>query len=259
MTFCCRDDLFRAISKECLPCVKRIAQQDWSNVSSHNGDTPWHVVTTESKIGLLLALIDSTGKKADINTVNCFRRTALYYAVENGATKIVRLLLACGARVMIECGCICGPLIEGIASGKYDCVELLLPHIPDLNAELWDYGSQKTTPLLAAIGYRQYRLVKLFLRSGANPSWTIRGRSRPIDEACRIGDNRMVRLLLQYGADPYDCAYRQRPIIARAILQQLFPTVLYGLERVQDRLFDWRTAATIAAYIKIENHPRADD
>ena len=83
--------------------------------------------------------------------------------------------------------------------GDLDTMQRLLASGQDPNQT--DPGGNHWTPLLHAIHKGQWRAVDLLLRSGANPTGTADG-LQPLLMAAGTGDARIVRRLLDAGADP---------------------------------------------------------
>jgi len=161
--------------------------------------------------------------------------TALHYAAREGHTAVVTLLLANGARIEEPEANGVRPLLLAILNDRADTARFLIEHGADVNADDW-YGR---TPLWAAVDIRNVELdgeintqvadragaratILLLLDHGANPnartrespptrvwlmqagslSWVDFTGQTPFLRAALSGDVTVMRLLLEYQADP---------------------------------------------------------
>ncbi|XP_014205835.1 uncharacterized protein LOC106637542 [Copidosoma floridanum] len=142
------------------------------------------------------------------------KKTALHLAVLAGKPAIVKLLLQRGARVGIQNDQLESPLHASCkrrgpsssewvfgGDGSLAIVKLLLKHGACVNDK---GGLCEETPLLFAIRNRQQqddRLVKLLLDSGANVNDCDLYRKTALHLAVEFADRRMIKLLLGHKAD----------------------------------------------------------
>jgi ankyrin repeat protein len=160
--------------------------------------------------------------------------TALLYAARDGRLEETRLLLSGGANVKFADPNEIQPLLMSILNGHLDVARFLLDHGADVNAS--DYYGR--TPLLAAVDLRNMDLdhgidkgvdrepvfdfIKLLIDRGANVnartkeyhpgrrwlyslgdvSWVDMTGQTPFLRAALSGDTKLMRLLLDRGADP---------------------------------------------------------
>ena len=161
--------------------------------------------------------------------------TALHYAAREGHTAVVTLLLANGARIEEPEANGVRPLLLAILNDHADTARFLIEHGADVNADDW-YGR---TPLWAAVDIRNVELdgeintqvadragaraiILLLLDHGANPnartrespptrvwlmqagslSWVDFTGQTPFLRAALSGDVSVMRLLLEYQANP---------------------------------------------------------
>ena len=90
------------------------------------------------------------------------------------------------------------PLYYAARSGFQDLVEHLIVNYPNqMNAP----GGFLLTPLIAALGARQFQTAKLLYDNGALPNVTGLCRNTPLHSAVLYEDIEMVQILLKYKAD----------------------------------------------------------
>lgn len=125
--------------------------------------------------------------------------TPLMYAVLYGDAESVRFLLENGADANIRNEA--GATALMWAMDDLDTTRLLLRNGADVNAR----SDDGRTPLLIASSFRQsYDVMKLLLDRGASPSIVVnsyRGPLTPLRLAAESGDEAVLRLLLDRGAD----------------------------------------------------------
>lgn len=91
------------------------------------------------------------------------------------------------------------PLNEAIQSGDYNTVQSMLEENPEVaNNESWHDGVE--SPLIEAIEKRDIRMIKMLLEAGAdvNPSY---GSHKPLSKAILLGETPIVELLINHGAE----------------------------------------------------------
>jgi ankyrin repeat protein len=117
----------------------------------------------------------------------------------------VHRIIAALALATLVAGCFARPtprftaLADAARDGDVDTMQRILAagvH-PDVN----DPGGNHWTPLLHAIHKSRFAAVDLLLRSGADPKRNA-GNVQPLLMAVGTGDVRIVRRLLEVGADP---------------------------------------------------------
>ncbi|GIZ42947.1 hypothetical protein CKM354_000619400 [Cercospora kikuchii] len=148
------------------------------------------IQTLHSSEGLL------PGSKRDLDPKDCYGRTPLWYAVEQGQEKIVRLLLDSG-RIDVNSRDFDQqtPLAIAVRSHHKKIVKLLLEDERiDVNTE----DDLKQTPLVLAVQEDREGIVKLFLEDGRA---SVNGRDvrqkTPLAIAVELGHDNVVGLLLE--------------------------------------------------------------
>ncbi len=198
------------------------------NASDSNQWTPLSCALSNSNVNIARALLDGG---ADSNKVSQFTGTVLMGAAEKGDLAFVRLLLSKGAHIntldesgrgALTAACdipedgyksqvhMIGPGINPFqyseSSGdRLAVVRLLLSHGAEVNPA--QTGTPPMQPLGQAIRWRNAPLMRLLLKSGADPNapdspWA--GRLLPLMAVPRVGrptGQGLAFLLIAYGAD----------------------------------------------------------
>lgn len=128
--------------------------------------------------------------------------SALGAAVAGGHIEVARLLLDRGADADAGKGSLGCPLSIAAKSGSTSWVRLLL----DFDADVDRSGGDEGSPLGFAVWHGQYDIVRQLVVNGANVNTLSAKRGSPLCAATlkiarREGNVRMVRLLLELGAD----------------------------------------------------------
>jgi uncharacterized protein len=181
-------------------------------------------------VGINRGGIPDRGQRAAING----GMTPLLYAARDGRLEETRLLIAARADVKLADPNEISPLLMSILNNHLDVAEYLLDHGADLNTpDFWG-----RTPLWAAVDVRNmdldhgidkgvdrapvYDFIKLLIDRGANVnartkeyhpgrrwlyslgdvSWVDMTGQTPFLRSALSGDTKVMRLLLEHGADP---------------------------------------------------------
>ncbi|XP_026580457.1 ankyrin repeat and SOCS box protein 10, partial [Pseudonaja textilis] len=206
----------------------------WSLTYEQEPTTPLHITASRGYLECLRHLL-SRGARVDLAPGG---QTALHAACAAGAADCARLLLAFGADpgAVSEGGC--QPLHLCRSPGSSECARLLLRHGAPVNcaseeegdtplhvaarlglpehlrlflsygADLEARNAEGETPLLAACALPHsaqaaapyYEVCKELVEAGARVNAADRDLQRPLHQACKQGNPRVVALLLAHGA-----------------------------------------------------------
>lgn len=137
--------------------------------------------------------------KADLNSQDEHRRTALFYCAESGRDSYAKRLVDLGAFLDQPDDEQQTPLFVASRLGHWKVVELLL-NTGQVNIEVED--KEGRTPLWWAASSGHEAVVRLLLERGVDAAVTGSGsRRRPILRAAENGQEAVVRLLLENGVD----------------------------------------------------------
>ncbi|HEV3025836.1 MAG TPA: ankyrin repeat domain-containing protein, partial [Pirellulales bacterium] len=185
------------------------------NARDAEGNTPLILASFYASpecVGLLLE------NGADVNTASKAGATALIRAATS--YEKTRLLVAAGANVRVRTALGNTPLILAARrAGNSRTVQLLLEH----GANATERNDAGISPVLAAAGSGDLETMRLLLDAGAKaddfPTSNqpraadgAAGMRTPLMWAAYYNDARMVRLLLDHGADPNQSTYFGNPL-----------------------------------------------
>lgn len=134
--------------------------------------------------------------EADINIKNSSGETALVLATQHGKSHIVNILLNNGANN----NDINEALLSAVNRSQYYIVKILLAGGGNVNI----CDRDGNTILNNAVQFNDYSMTELLLQSGANYKITNKHNWTPLTYASKERNMRIVKLLKNYGAKPYD-------------------------------------------------------
>ncbi|NWH80756.1 ASB3 protein, partial [Piaya cayana] len=211
---------------ECLRVLVHAASSDdYINSKTFDGLSALHLSARHGSLESLHVLLEAG---ADPNQVTTEETTALFLAVENGHTDIIKFLIQHGAnvkgphswsgwnslheasfqgyteimKILLEKGACkeckdnfgITPLFVAAQYGKLESLRLLVSHGAEVNCQAKD----KATPLLIAAQEGHTECVELLLSKGADPNlycnndnWQL-----PIHAAAQMGHKRILELLI---------------------------------------------------------------
>ena len=143
-----------------------------------------------------------TKSDKNIKTSGTKALSKLHMACRNGDTNLVNYFLDRGAKVEAKTRNKARrtPLMCASSSGFVNVVNLLL----DRGANVNTFNSNQATALHHACGLLDYDFVaKVLLERGAEINAQTKSGSTPLISSCRAGNEKCVKLLLQYGADAF--------------------------------------------------------
>ena len=169
--------------------------------------------------------------------------TPLYAAAYRKGKDTMQLLLECGANPNIRDRS-SDPLVYYAAKQElYDIMSLLLSHGADIN----QCNRRGDSPLAAAIENDDRKMAKLLLTHGANPNTADSDGTTPLIDAVRNGRHACVALLLEHGADANVRDGYGTPAVVEAMFDEKIVRLLiaYGADpHAQDE--DGRSASKYA-------------
>lgn len=145
----------------------------------------------------IVELLIKHGAKLNVEDNDGF--SPLFHAIKTDCIKLIKLLLENGADVNSVNLKNQTVLMEAVCHQNIEIVELLL----DSGAQIEHHSFAGWTPLLCAIFHKNFEMVTCLLKRKANVNCMGKEfTSLPLILAKRIKDKRILKLLLDYGADP---------------------------------------------------------
>eukprot|EP00049_Salpingoeca_infusionum_P013684 m.255793 g.255793 ORF g.255793 m.255793 type:complete len:320 (+) comp15508_c0_seq1:179-1138(+) len=211
------------------------------------GITPLHYAAFHNNAPMI-RLLASYGSDLNLMGHSLYQRsycspgTPLVQAARKGNFKCVEVLLEHGADVEMHTGLTATPLVEAARLNRKRVLQLLLDHGASPNQKL------STTPLLVAVRRGHEVCVKLLLQHKADPNM-----GNPAWIASRTGKNRILHLLLRYGAEATDkcllIATRnaKRESVALLLTHGLTPSIMdrYGQTPLHEASFSTSVACVV--------------
>ncbi len=128
-------------------------------------------------------------------------KTILHYACTEGKTEMVNLLLKYGANPNLQSRDEYGytPIHWAMQNGHSKVLEIFKKYKTNLNI----LDKKEVTPLIRAYNENQYETLKKLLELKENPNlWRDKKGETLLHYACADGKEKMLKLLLKYGANP---------------------------------------------------------
>ena len=157
------------------------------NHNSSAGHSPLHIAVTKSNINIINLLLD---QNVDINnkTIDC--KTPLHIAVENGEETIIQTLLAQDADTNLK-DALGNTVLHLAVQSKYEIKPCLLRA-----------GVSKRSLFPASHQLCSIQTVQKIIEHGANVNAVNSIGLTPLWFACSDGQEQLVKILLEKGADP---------------------------------------------------------
>lgn len=162
---------------------------DIVDATDEKGITPLHVAAANQQFKVAQTLV---GLRAKINARASTGQTPLHVAVRHGDVAIAALLITNRALINARDNFDNTPLLIALESANSETVD---------NPFLGGGKARQTNSMLVMLS-QQFETVKLLLSHGAEANVRNRAGATPLAAAVRVGNEPVVNLLLQAGADP---------------------------------------------------------
>ena len=162
---------------------------DLVDATDEKGLTPLHITAANKQFKAAQALL---ALRAKVNARAVNGQTPLHVAVRHGDPAIAGLLITNRALVNVRDNFDNTPLLIALESSNSETVD---------NPFLAGNKSGQTNSMLAMLG-QQFEIVNLLLANRAEVNVRNRAGATPLAAAVRVGNEPVVSLLLQAGADP---------------------------------------------------------
>nr|XP_020476967.1 ankyrin repeat domain-containing protein 50-like [Monopterus albus]XP_020476968.1 ankyrin repeat domain-containing protein 50-like [Monopterus albus]XP_020476969.1 ankyrin repeat domain-containing protein 50-like [Monopterus albus]XP_020476970.1 ankyrin repeat domain-containing protein 50-like [Monopterus albus]XP_020476971.1 ankyrin repeat domain-containing protein 50-like [Monopterus albus] len=183
---------------------------------------------------------------ADVDGCDSEGRTALRAAAWGGHEEIVLTLLDYGAQVDKADSKGRTPLIAAAYMGHHEAVEILLDHNAEVNLADGDGRTALSVAALCvptAAGVKGYgEVASLLLERGADPGHRDNDGMTPLLLAAYEGNDDVVELLLEAGADVDETAGLDGSVPAAAAVTPLLAAAAMGHMKTVSRLLFWGAA-----------------
>ncbi|XP_069706374.1 ankyrin repeat and SOCS box protein 3 [Phaenicophaeus curvirostris] len=219
---------------ECLRVLVHAASSDdYINSKTFDGLCALHLSARHGSLESLCVLLEAG---ADPNQVTTEETTALFLAVENGHTDIVKFLIQHGANVK-------GPhswsgwnsLHEASFQGYTEIMKILL----EKGASKECKDNFGITPLFVAAQYGKLESLRLLVSHGAEVNCQAKDKATPLLIAAQEGHTECVELLLSKRADPnLYCNNDNWQLPIHAAAQMGHKRILELLIPITDRICD---------------------
>ncbi|KAF3067880.1 Ankyrin repeat domain-containing protein 50 [Trichoderma lentiforme] len=183
-------------------------------------------------------------KGADVNAIDKYNRTALFYAAWNGHVSIVKRLLKAGARVDMMDTIGGTPISYALCYGQEDiATELMRGAQPDSVDEI------RRKLLLSAVKHDHDPVIKRLLDSGADPGATDDEGVSLVVWAINQGKTNILKLLIEKGADANKGDFDGTTPLTSAVCHRLTNVIKFLIEKgadVNKGDYDGKTALVLA-------------
>lgn len=165
-------------------------------IKNHQGQTVLHVASAKSNIKNLETLYCIPNAPIDIESIDKFGRTALFYAIEGNKEDNILFLIEKGASLRHKDHCLVTPLLYACATGIIATVKILLSNAADPNQT----GTiEKITPLHASLALQNDEMTRYLLFHGASCDVVSANGTHAIHIAAEKGKINFLRLLSAKG------------------------------------------------------------
>lgn len=199
--------------------VVRLLLEYGANINAFGGKghTMLHAAVLNRNLPLAKFLLDK-GARVHVERDSFWSSKAQYtplnYAIDEGSSPMVRLLLREGADASrpIDALPYHTPLHQCAWTPGENLAAMLLAHNADM--DVLDYNGY--TPLMMAIKFGVNDFAKLLIQSGANLELSGKSRSKPLYYAISLNRAEIAGELVTYGADPHGSSTQHGALISAA-------------------------------------------
>ena len=178
-------------------CFDLLRQQYDVDMTFHGGWTPLTVAAASGSFSIAKRLLEvgaDVNKAADMDERNGL--TPLHIAAELAMEDLVVLFLEHGASISSLTGTLTTPFYRAARGGSLKILTMLHDAGSDVNGPTWDHW----TPLMEAVNWSYYDVLRLLLSWGANPYLQNSNGESAIDQAYDNRDEAAVKILKEAGS-----------------------------------------------------------
>ena len=224
--YCQRTPIMYAVAIGNVKCVEKLIEKGAQvHIAENTGCTLWMAAARTGNVDMLKCLIEDNDIEMD--SIDTQGRSVLYGAVSSGNIEAVRYLLELGVKLAtyrtqdyVEACGNCGTSLSchfasGIPLFSDPAMRAIADNLPEVVKLIDEHGCQlykRPEALIYAIRMSRVRVVEYLLRSHKYPvnyEYIYKDRSTGcvthytfLMEACRLTSVKIIKLLLEHGADP---------------------------------------------------------
>ncbi|XP_063416222.1 rabankyrin-5-like [Mytilus trossulus] len=171
------------------------------DIQDKNGLTPLHLTCLNGQYNTASLLLICHQNRPNINALDMFQRTPVYYACIGRYTEIVKLLIRYKADINQSTSTGSTPLHAACEKESIKIVEILIENLANVNVK------EKTveSPLHVACRHGNEPIIKLLIDQSALVNSKTKDKMTPLHIACSYGHHNVVNILLEKNA-----SYKQR-------------------------------------------------
>lgn len=171
------------------------------NVVTEDGTSTLLVETVRKGDVALVEKLLGAGADPNLQPMAGKKEGALLVAAKAGNAELVRILLTAGADINMRTASCVYPIHEAIWNNHLETVKALIPAYKKQNFDTPN-SSGNPKPACMAIIRHNHDILQAFLEAGLDPNDKLYSSREPLlVTAAKVGDERMVKMLLKAGAD----------------------------------------------------------